>query len=390
MQALRAPLPEGWQEATTEEGSMYYFNVEQNVSTWEHPLDDHFRQLYQQEKAKAQASRQNAAAEDLQAEQPMRQLSVATTNTEASAPSQRTDRTVPASVAAASNQQGRRSLFGGDDWFADIVAEMSDGGGDDSALPLMDASDEAAAASDVSAPAVSARSSTLSNVAVANAAAARSSERSAAASANAAAAAAAQRSSARDAAASVTALSESAAAAQRSSERAGDGMVAEEEEEEEVEEVATAYVPSALQGRRGRRHSQSGSSASSTPAVSPAAGPALPLCVTARVAACAHRLTFALRRSRRSSGGSQAEVAGAEEGGARGRVAQRGGVMGVQSVTNTQSVPQARVQEVRDARARAGSSRRQALTSACAPGSWRRSCRRRRPRRGARAKSVPR
>ncbi|KAK2960584.1 putative Serine/threonine-protein phosphatase [Blattamonas nauphoetae] len=47
-----AALPDGWTEEVTEDGRAYYFNAHTNQSMWEHPLDQHYKRLYQQEKQK--------------------------------------------------------------------------------------------------------------------------------------------------------------------------------------------------------------------------------------------------------------------------------------------------------------------------------------------------
>ncbi|KAJ0408155.1 hypothetical protein P43SY_002125 [Pythium insidiosum] len=45
-ESLVAPLPEGWFHATaTETGELYYYNELTGESRWDHPCDDHFRQL---------------------------------------------------------------------------------------------------------------------------------------------------------------------------------------------------------------------------------------------------------------------------------------------------------------------------------------------------------
>lgn len=49
-QSLKSKLPDEWMECTTEEGQVYYFNLRNEDSTWEHPALDHYRQLYQKVK----------------------------------------------------------------------------------------------------------------------------------------------------------------------------------------------------------------------------------------------------------------------------------------------------------------------------------------------------
>lgn len=48
--ALCAPLPKGWAEYTDAKGNVYFHKVSEGASTWEHPLDEHFRAMYRQEK----------------------------------------------------------------------------------------------------------------------------------------------------------------------------------------------------------------------------------------------------------------------------------------------------------------------------------------------------
>lgn len=40
-----APLPAGWGEAVTADGTTYYFEKETRRSIWEHPYDEHYRKL---------------------------------------------------------------------------------------------------------------------------------------------------------------------------------------------------------------------------------------------------------------------------------------------------------------------------------------------------------
>jgi hypothetical protein len=52
-EALSAPLPTEWQQDETEEGEVYYFREETGESRWTHPLDDHYRDMYQEAKQNA-------------------------------------------------------------------------------------------------------------------------------------------------------------------------------------------------------------------------------------------------------------------------------------------------------------------------------------------------
>lgn len=49
--ALCAPLPEGWSEYTDAKGNVYFHKASEGASTWEHPLDSHFRKMYKEERA---------------------------------------------------------------------------------------------------------------------------------------------------------------------------------------------------------------------------------------------------------------------------------------------------------------------------------------------------
>lgn len=49
--SLIAPLPDGWYHVTaTETGEPYYYNELTGESRWDHPLDDHFRNMYRSAK----------------------------------------------------------------------------------------------------------------------------------------------------------------------------------------------------------------------------------------------------------------------------------------------------------------------------------------------------
>ncbi|ORC85841.1 uncharacterized protein TM35_000321560 [Trypanosoma theileri] len=49
-EGLKAPLPEHWKACRSEKGELYYFNFKTGESSWDHPLDDQFRELLQSEK----------------------------------------------------------------------------------------------------------------------------------------------------------------------------------------------------------------------------------------------------------------------------------------------------------------------------------------------------
>ena len=48
--ALNAPLPPGWTVHLDEQGNEFFFNAETRASTYEHPLDQHYRTYYQEVK----------------------------------------------------------------------------------------------------------------------------------------------------------------------------------------------------------------------------------------------------------------------------------------------------------------------------------------------------
>jgi hypothetical protein len=41
--ALTAPLPEGWTVHLDGDGNEFFFNAATNASTYEHPMDEHYR-----------------------------------------------------------------------------------------------------------------------------------------------------------------------------------------------------------------------------------------------------------------------------------------------------------------------------------------------------------
>ncbi|KAJ3382824.1 hypothetical protein HDU84_004039 [Entophlyctis sp. JEL0112] len=51
-ESLKAPLPADWKPCQSEDGNIYYFNFSTGESIWDHPCDEHYRQLYEREKKK--------------------------------------------------------------------------------------------------------------------------------------------------------------------------------------------------------------------------------------------------------------------------------------------------------------------------------------------------
>ena len=51
-EGLKAPLPPEWKPCQSPEHELYYFNFQTGESVWDHPCDDHYRSMYQEEKRK--------------------------------------------------------------------------------------------------------------------------------------------------------------------------------------------------------------------------------------------------------------------------------------------------------------------------------------------------
>ncbi|KAI8616800.1 hypothetical protein BC830DRAFT_1116567 [Chytriomyces sp. MP71] len=51
-ESLKAPLPPDWKPCQSDDGNIYYFNFSTGESIWDHPCDEHYRQLYEREKGK--------------------------------------------------------------------------------------------------------------------------------------------------------------------------------------------------------------------------------------------------------------------------------------------------------------------------------------------------
>lgn len=49
-EALLAPVPPDWTVHLDAAANEYFFNTGTGQSTYEHPLDEHYRQLYQQKR----------------------------------------------------------------------------------------------------------------------------------------------------------------------------------------------------------------------------------------------------------------------------------------------------------------------------------------------------
>ena len=57
-EGLKAPLPENWKPCKTgEAGEVFYFNFATGESVWDHPCDEHYRKLFEEEKRKRALAR---------------------------------------------------------------------------------------------------------------------------------------------------------------------------------------------------------------------------------------------------------------------------------------------------------------------------------------------
>eukprot|EP00758_Cryptobia_borreli_P018909 Tbor_TRINITY_DN7634_c0_g1::TRINITY_DN7634_c0_g1_i1::g.988::m.988 len=55
-EGLKAPLPEHWNACKSEKGDLYYFNFKTGKSIWDHPLDDHYKKLFESKKQQMKAT----------------------------------------------------------------------------------------------------------------------------------------------------------------------------------------------------------------------------------------------------------------------------------------------------------------------------------------------
>mmetsp|Transcript_87315 Transcript_87315/g.282700 ORF Transcript_87315/g.282700 Transcript_87315/m.282700 type:complete len:347 (+) Transcript_87315:73-1113(+) len=52
---LKAPLPSNWRPCRTADGEIFYFNFRTGESVWDHPSDEHYRELFKMHKQKQSA-----------------------------------------------------------------------------------------------------------------------------------------------------------------------------------------------------------------------------------------------------------------------------------------------------------------------------------------------
>ena len=53
--ALQAPLPVGWTEHNDTEGNVFFHNKTNGESTYEHPMDESFRNYYKKVKSRSKS-----------------------------------------------------------------------------------------------------------------------------------------------------------------------------------------------------------------------------------------------------------------------------------------------------------------------------------------------
>lgn len=58
--ALTAPCPDGWTVHLDNDGNEFFYNPTTQASTYEHPMDQHYRDMYQQKKQEQQQQRQQS------------------------------------------------------------------------------------------------------------------------------------------------------------------------------------------------------------------------------------------------------------------------------------------------------------------------------------------
>ena len=59
---MKAPLPPDWKPCQTENGEIYYFNFKTGNSIWDHPCDEYYKKVYEDEKKKRDSARQNISS----------------------------------------------------------------------------------------------------------------------------------------------------------------------------------------------------------------------------------------------------------------------------------------------------------------------------------------
>ena len=52
LEGLKAPCPPDWKPCKTSDGQVYYYNFATAESLWDHPCDEHYRKMFDEEKRK--------------------------------------------------------------------------------------------------------------------------------------------------------------------------------------------------------------------------------------------------------------------------------------------------------------------------------------------------
>ena len=64
-QGLKAPLPENWKACKSEKGELYYFNFKSGQSIWDHPMDEHYKEMLKREREKKKNEQRAQPSEPL-------------------------------------------------------------------------------------------------------------------------------------------------------------------------------------------------------------------------------------------------------------------------------------------------------------------------------------
>ena len=51
-EGLKAPLPEPWKPCQNKNNEIFYFNLKTQESSWDHPCDKYYKNLFKKEKEK--------------------------------------------------------------------------------------------------------------------------------------------------------------------------------------------------------------------------------------------------------------------------------------------------------------------------------------------------
>ena len=74
-EGLKAPLPEHWKPCkTTDTDEIYYFNFSSGESTWDHPCDEYYRTLYEEQRKKKANDLKNSSSAKQKEKEDVRKL----------------------------------------------------------------------------------------------------------------------------------------------------------------------------------------------------------------------------------------------------------------------------------------------------------------------------